>query len=101
MLPTTRPTSTDKKSVVDLGLLGPSAKIGWYVPTFVVDEHPELATWEGFKDPELAKLFATAESGDLGQFLMGDPTYVTFDEQIIANLEPAPEVRRRRIRGRV
>jgi len=77
---------TGKKSVVDLGKLGPSAKIGWYVPKFVVDEHPELATWEGFQDPELAKLFATAESGDLGQFTMGDPSYVTFDEQIIANL---------------
>jgi glycine betaine/proline transport system substrate-binding protein len=78
---------TNNKTVVDMGLLGPEAKIGWYVPTFVVDEHPELATWEGFKDPELAKLFATAETGDLGQFLMGDPTYVTFDEQIIANLQ--------------
>lgn len=77
---------TGKKSVVDMGKLGPKAKIGWYVPKFVVDEHPELATWEGFKDPELAKLFATAESGDLGQFTMGDPSYVTFDEQIIANL---------------
>jgi glycine betaine/proline transport system substrate-binding protein len=77
---------TGKKSVVDLGKLGPTAKIGWYVPSFVVDEHPELATWEGFKDPALAKLFATPESGDLGQFLMGDPSYVTFDEQIIANL---------------
>jgi len=77
---------TGKKSVVDMGKLGPSAKIGWYVPKFVVDEHPELATWEGFQDPELAKLFATAESGDLGQFTMGDPSYVTFDEQIIANL---------------
>ncbi len=76
----------EKKSVVDMGLLGPSAKIGWYVPKFVIDEHPELATWEGFKDPELAKLFATAESGDLGQFTMGDPSYVTYDEQIIANL---------------
>jgi len=76
----------EKKSVVDLGLLGPQAKIGWYVPKFVIDEHPELATWEGFKDPELAKLFATAESGDLGQFTMGDPSYVTYDEQIIANL---------------
>lgn len=75
------------KTVVDMGLLGPEAKIGWYVPSFVVDEHPELATWEGFKDPELSKLFATAETGDLGQFLMGDPTYVTFDEQIIANLQ--------------
>lgn len=79
---------TGKGSVVDLGPLGPQAKIGWYVPTFVVEEHPELATWEGFKDPELAKLFSTDESGaDLGQFLMGDPSYVTFDEQIIANLE--------------
>jgi glycine betaine/proline transport system substrate-binding protein len=78
---------TQNKTVVDMGVLGPEAKIGWYVPSFVIDEHPELATWEGFKDPELAKLFATAESGDLGQFLMGDPTYVTFDEQIIANLQ--------------
>jgi glycine betaine/proline transport system substrate-binding protein len=77
----------EKKSVVDLGLLGPKAKIGWYVPKFVIDEHPELATWEGFKDPKLTKLFATAESGDLGQFTMGDPSYVTFDEQIIANLK--------------
>ncbi len=77
---------TGKKSVVDMGLLGPSAKIGWYVPTFVVEDHPELATWEGFMDTELAALFATAESGDQGQFLMGDPSYVTYDEQIIANL---------------
>ena len=77
---------TGKKSVVDIGLLGPEAKIGWYVPKFIVDAHPELATWEGFKDPALASLFATAETGDLGQFLMGDPSYVTFDEQIIANL---------------
>ncbi|MFZ4812153.1 MAG: glycine betaine ABC transporter substrate-binding protein [Ilumatobacteraceae bacterium] len=78
---------TGKKTVVDIGLLGPTAKIGWYVPTFVVDENPSLATWEGFKDPELAKLFATAESGDQGQFLMGDPSYVTYDEQIITNLK--------------
>jgi glycine betaine/proline transport system substrate-binding protein len=77
---------TGKGTVVDMGKLGPSAKIGWYVPKFVVDAHPELATWEGFKDPALAGLFATAESGDQGQFLMGDPSYVTYDEQIIANL---------------
>jgi glycine betaine/proline transport system substrate-binding protein len=74
------------KTVVDLGLLGPSAKIGWYVPTAVLTDHPELATWEGFKDPATAALFATAESGELGQFLMGDPSYVSYDEQIIANL---------------
>ena len=77
----------EKKTIVDIGKLGPSAKIGWYVPTFVIDQHPELKTWEGFKDPELAKLFATAESGSDGQFLMGDPSYVSYDEQIIKNLE--------------
>jgi glycine betaine/proline transport system substrate-binding protein len=76
----------EQGSVVDLGLLGPTAKIGWYVPSFVVDEHPELATWEGFQDPELAGMFATAETGDNGQFLMGDPSYVSYDEEIIANL---------------
>ncbi len=77
----------EKQTVVDLGLLGPTAKIGWYVPTYVVEEHPELASWEGFQDPDLAGLFATAETGDAGQFLMGDPSYVSYDEQIIANLE--------------
>ncbi len=77
----------DKGTVVDLGELGPVAKIGWYVPAYVLEEHPELATWEGLKDPELASIFATAESGDQGQFLMGDPSYVSYDEQIIANLE--------------
>jgi glycine betaine/proline transport system substrate-binding protein len=77
----------EQQSVVDLGELGPTAKIGWYVPAYVMEEHPELATWEGFMDPELAGLFATAETGDKGQFLMGDPSYVSYDEQIIANLE--------------
>jgi glycine betaine/proline transport system substrate-binding protein len=77
---------TGNQGIIDGGLLGPDAKIGWYVPTFVVEEHPELATWEGFEDPELAGLFKTAESGDQGQFLMGDPSYVSYDEQIIENL---------------
>ncbi len=76
-----------KKTVADIGKLGPKAKIGWYVPTSVVEKNPTLATWEGFKDASLAKQFATAESGDQGQFLMGDPSYVTYDEQIIANLK--------------
>ncbi|HEY4332084.1 MAG TPA: ABC transporter substrate-binding protein [Ilumatobacteraceae bacterium] len=78
---------TQKKSVTCIGLLGPDAKIGWYIPTFMLKDHPDLATWEGFKDPKNAKLFATAETGDLGQFLMGDPSYVSYDEQIIKNLD--------------
>ncbi|MEO6653029.1 MAG: glycine betaine ABC transporter substrate-binding protein [Ilumatobacteraceae bacterium] len=74
-------------NIANAGLLGPVGKIGWYVPTYMVEQHPELATWEGFKDPELAKLFATAETGDLGQFLGGDPSFVQYDEAIIENLE--------------
>ena len=77
----------EKKTVTDIGLLGPDAKIGWYIPTKVAEADPKLATWEGFKDAVEAKKFATAESGDQGQFLMGDPSYVSYDEDIIKNLK--------------
>lgn len=74
------------KTVSNLGELGVIGKISWYVPKFVVDEHPDLATYEGFKKPELASLFKTAETGDAGQFLAGDPAWVQYDEEIIKNL---------------
>jgi glycine betaine/proline transport system substrate-binding protein len=77
----------DKQKVVENGgPLGPIGKISWYVPTYMVKEHPELATWEGLKKPEIAKLFATAETGDSGQFLSGDPGWVQYDADIIKNL---------------
>jgi glycine betaine/proline transport system substrate-binding protein len=76
----------DEGSVVNLGELGAVGKIGWFVPSYVVEEHPELATWEGFQDPELASMFATAETGDKGRFLGTDPSYSQYDEQIIENL---------------
>ena len=76
----------EEGSVVNIGELGAVGKIGWFVPRYVVDEHPELATWEGFQDPELAGLFATAETGDNGRFLGTDPSYSQYDEQIIENL---------------
>jgi len=73
-------------NVDNAGELGPVGKIGWYIPTYMVDQYPELATWEGFADAELAGLFASAETGDLGQFLGGDPSFVQYDEDIINNL---------------
>ncbi len=66
------------------GLLGPVGEIGWFVPTYVIDANPALATWEGYKDA--AAEFASAETGDLGRFLGADPSWVQYDEQIIANL---------------
>lgn len=77
----------DGQGVVENGgLLGPIGEIGWFMPKYMVDQHPELATWEGFADPALAGLFATAETGDKGQFLAGDPSWVAYEEQIIPNL---------------
>lgn len=79
-------TYYDDGSVVDIGELGAVGKIGWWVPSYVVDDNPALATWEGYQDPAVAALFATAETGDNGRFLGTDPSYSQFDEQIIANL---------------
>jgi glycine betaine/proline transport system substrate-binding protein len=71
-------------SVDDLGELGAIGQIGWFVPTYLVDENPEMATWEGLQGNEA--MFATAETGSSGQFLAADPSFVQFDETIIENL---------------
>jgi len=68
------------------GLLGPVGRIGWYMPSYLLAQDPSLATWEGFTKPETAALFATAETGDKGQFLGGDPSFVQYDGDIINNL---------------
>ncbi len=71
-------------TVVDGGELGITGNIGWFVPSYVVEDNPDLATWEGFKDN--ADEFATAETGDKGRFLGADTTYSIFDEAIIQAL---------------
>lgn len=76
----------DQKVVENLGPLGVVGKISWYVPSYVIEQNPALATWEGFKDPALAGLFKTAETGEAGQFLAGDPSWVQYDGDIINNL---------------
>jgi len=76
----------DQKVVVNGGPLGVIGKIGWHIPSSLLTDHPELATWEGFTTPETAQLFATAETGDKGQFLAGDPSWVQYDADIITNL---------------
>jgi glycine betaine/proline transport system substrate-binding protein len=77
----------DDGSVVNIGELGTVGKIGWFTPSYVVDEHPELATWEGYQDPEVAEMFATAETGSDGRFLGTDPSYSQYDEAIIEQLD--------------
>jgi glycine betaine/proline transport system substrate-binding protein len=80
-------TYIDGQHVVENGgPLGVIGKIGWYIPSYLLAEHPELATWEGFTRLEAAQLFATAETGERGQFLAGDPSWVQYDADIIKNL---------------
>lgn len=76
----------DQKVVEDLGPLGVVGKISWYIPSYMVQQNPALATWEGLKDAAAAAQFKTAETGESGQFLAGDPSWVQYDGDIIKNL---------------
>jgi glycine betaine/proline transport system substrate-binding protein len=75
---------TKEKSVVDLGGSGVIGHIGWYIPTYLMKQHPEFKTWKGLKGKE--SLFKSPESGSQGMFLGGDPSYVQKDQQLIKEL---------------
>lgn len=69
----------DRGQVVRLGPLGPVGQVGWYVPRYALDDHPELASWESLRTPATAQL--------VGGSLVGiDPGYRQHDEDIIRNL---------------
>ena len=70
--------------VTDAGPLGVVGQIGWFLPTYMVDQNPELATWEGLKGNE--SLFATSETGSSGQLVDADPAFGSYDQQIADNL---------------
>jgi glycine betaine/proline transport system substrate-binding protein len=65
------------KTVVQGGPLGVEGHIGWFIPKFVMDEHPEFKTWEGLKGKE--DVFNN-------EFLGGDPSYVQKDKELIKAL---------------
>jgi glycine betaine/proline transport system substrate-binding protein len=71
-------------SAMDGGPTGNTGIIGWYVPPWLAEEHPEVLDYQNLND--FADDFATSETGDKGQFLGADPSYVQFDEAIIDNL---------------
>ena len=62
-------------------------KIGWFVSDYALTQFPQLSSWEGLKDPAVAKAFATAATGDKGRFLGMDPSFSQYDEAIIKNLK--------------
>ncbi|MEM8922154.1 MAG: glycine betaine ABC transporter substrate-binding protein [Actinomycetota bacterium] len=76
----------DRDQVLDVGPLGSVGKVGWFVPRYVIDDDPALATWEGYDRPGVAARFATEATAPLGRFLGTNPDYAQFDADIIANL---------------
>ncbi|MFC7362631.1 ABC transporter substrate-binding protein [Nocardioides astragali] len=72
-------------TAMDFGPQGNIGIIGWFVPPWLAEEHPDILEWENLN--KYAKEFATSESGGQGQFLGADPSYVQFDEAIVSNLD--------------
>jgi glycine betaine/proline transport system substrate-binding protein len=68
----------------DVGSPGNVGIIGWYVPGWLAEEHPDILDWENLND--YADEFETSESEGKGQFLGSDPTYTQYDEAIVDNL---------------
>ncbi len=71
-------------TAMDMGPQGNVGIIGWFVPPWLAEEHPDILDHENLN--KYAKEFATSESGGKGQFLGADPSYVQFDEAIVSNL---------------
>ena len=74
---------TDKLAQ-DAGPNGVTGIIGWYVPGWMIDKYPDLTDWHNLNNH--VDLFKTSESGDKGQFLGSDPTFVQYDQALIDNL---------------
>jgi len=72
------------QTAVDFGPNGNIGHIGWYVPPWLAKAHPDITNWKNLN--KYAKNFETSESGGQGQFLDGDPSYVTNDESLVKNL---------------
>ncbi|MFV2117672.1 ABC transporter substrate-binding protein [Streptomyces sp. Act-28] len=76
---------TGQKTAVDAGPTGNEGLIGWYVPPWLAEEHPDVLDWRNLD--EYAAEFRTSESDGKGQLLDGDPSFVTNDEALVKNLE--------------
>jgi glycine betaine/proline transport system substrate-binding protein len=74
-----------QKTAVELGPTGNQGVIGWYVPPWMAQQYPDITDWKNLN--KYASLFKTSESGNQGQLLDGDPSFVTNDEALVKNLK--------------
>ncbi|MFJ8300845.1 ABC transporter substrate-binding protein [Streptomyces sp. NPDC094447] len=75
----------DKGTIARGGDLGVTGHIGWFVPTYFAEQHPDVTDWKNLD--KYADEFRTAESGGKGQLLDGSPSYVTNDKALVNNLD--------------
>ncbi|WP_217212251.1 ABC transporter substrate-binding protein [Streptomyces sp. AC550_RSS872] len=75
----------DKKTIVPGGDLGVTGHIGWFVPTYFAEQHPDVTDWKNLD--KYADQMRTAESGGKGQLMDGSPSYVTNDKALVKNLD--------------
>jgi glycine betaine/proline transport system substrate-binding protein len=75
----------DKKVAAVAGSTGNKGVIGWYVPSWMETKYPGVTDWKNLN--KYAEVFRTSESGDKGQLLFGDPSYVSNENALIANLK--------------
>jgi len=76
----------DSEDIDRVGELGVTGQVGWFVPSYVLDNNPELASWEAYQSEDTAALFATDSTAPNGRFLGVDPTWAQHDTEIISNL---------------
>jgi glycine betaine/proline transport system substrate-binding protein len=72
-------------TAVEVGPNGNIGVIGWYVPPWLAEENPDITDWKNLN--KYADQFSTSETGDKGQLLDGDPSFVTNDEALVDNLD--------------
>ncbi|MFI8302407.1 ABC transporter substrate-binding protein [Streptomyces sp. NPDC085927] len=75
----------DKKTIAPGGDLGVTGHIGWFVPTYFAEKHPDITDWKNLN--KYADQFRTAESGGKGQLMDGSPAYLTNDKALVKNLK--------------
>jgi glycine betaine/proline transport system substrate-binding protein len=75
----------DQKVAQDAGPTGNKGVIGWYVPPWLAKKYPDITDWKNLN--KYAPQFKTSESGGKGQFLDGDPSFVTNDAALVKNLK--------------
>jgi glycine betaine/proline transport system substrate-binding protein len=74
----------NKKVALSAGLTGNKGVIGWYVPEWMVKKYPDIVNYRNLN--KYSTLFRTIKSGNAGQVLDGDPSFVTQDEAVVKNL---------------